>query len=577
MVKQALLFFALFIASDIFSQTNYPKNYFGNPLGIPMQLSANFGELRTNHFHMGLDLRTNQKENLKVYAAADGYISKIKIEQYGYGQAIYITHPNGYVTLYAHLNKFYDTLQKFITTKQYAERQWEQEFDLNPDQFPVTKGQQIALSGNTGGSQGPHLHFEIRDAATGNNLNPLFFYNLKDNVKPVVSGLYLYNRSYSTYTAAPKRINIKGSKGFYATKDSVIITGTKKLSFGITATDKDNISPFSYGIYAATVLVDGSRQFGFTLNNFSYDNSRYVNASIDYSKKYNDGPYVQHLSKLPNNRLLIFNKDVSNNIIELNDTMPHVVNIAVFDINGNESKLDFIIKYDSAFADELMFTQNYLPFKAAVENELVQDDITARFGIDAFYDDVNFVYGKTESGSASIASPVHQLHNYSVPVNDSFFVSIKVNADYLEQKNKIIMQLIAGNKTETVNPNWQADFAQGRFTRLGKAYLLVDEIAPVIKPVGFSNNSIITSNKIVLKVTDNSEEIKSFIALLDGEWLMFSRKDDYFVYEFDEHCPLGKHELKITAEDLVGNITEVSYTFTKAVKKPVQTKRRRRR
>jgi len=577
MVKQAFLFFFLLMIIKSRGQHNYPKNYFGNPLGIPMQLSANFGELRTNHFHMGLDLRTNQKENLKVYAAADGYISKIKIEQYGYGQAIYITHPNGYVTLYAHLNRFYDTLSNFIKAKQYAEKQWEQEFELQPNQFTVSKGQQIGLSGNTGGSQGPHLHFEIRDAKTGNNLNPLFFYNIKDNIKPVVSGVYLYNRNYSTYTATPKRLNIKGSKGFYTTKDSVIITGANKLSFGITATDKDNVSPFSYGIYSAVVVVDSVKQFEFKLNDFSYDQSKAINACIDYTKKYKGGPYVQHVSRLPNNNLLIFNKDLSNDIIELKDTLPHTVSILVMDIYGNESKVNFIVKYDAVLEDNMMGIQNYLPFKAAVEHDVIQDDIQAQFSMNAFYDDVDFVYGKTESNSPLIASPVHQLHNYLVPVHDSFFVSIKPNAGHLAKKEKIIMQLAAGNRTETLKPLWNNGFATGKLSRLGKAYLLVDEAAPVISPVGFTNNSTITSNKIVVKVTDNSEEIKIFTALLDSSWIMCSRKDDYYIYEIDERCTLGKHELIIIAEDLVGNITERSYTFTKANKKSVQTKKRRRR
>ncbi len=193
---------------------DYPKGYFRNPLNIPIQLAANFGELRNNHFHMGFDIRTNQRENLPVFAAADGYVSKIKIERFGFGRAIYITHPNGYTTLYAHLNKFFTGLEDFVTEQQYTEEKWEQEIELSPTQFAVKKGQLIAYSGNTGGSQGPHLHFEIRDTETGNNLNPwLFDMGLTDNIKPFIYRLYYYDRRYSTYSSGPNAIAIKGGNG----------------------------------------------------------------------------------------------------------------------------------------------------------------------------------------------------------------------------------------------------------------------------------------------------------------------------------------------------------------------------
>ncbi len=160
-------FLFLFIDHFVIAQHNYPQGYFRDPLNIPIQLAANFGELRTDHFHMGLDIRTQSKENLPVYAAADGYVSRIKIEKYGYGRAIYINHPNGYTTLYAHLNSFYPQLEQYLKNKQYKDEKWEQDFELPANMFPVIKGQFIASSGNTGGSAGPHLHFEIRDTKTG--------------------------------------------------------------------------------------------------------------------------------------------------------------------------------------------------------------------------------------------------------------------------------------------------------------------------------------------------------------------------------------------------------------------------
>ncbi len=209
------IFFLLFTQApaQTFTGTNYPKNYFSRPLNIPVSLAGNFGALRSNHYHMGLDFRTQQRENLPVMAAAEGSISRIKTEPYGYGNAIYITHPNGLVTLYAHLNNFYTALENYVIAKQYADKKWHQDFDVPPGLFTVKKGQFIAYSGNTGSSEGPHLHFEIRDKKTGNNLNPLLFgLGVGDNIPPVFNRLALYNRNETIYENAPLFAKIKKVK-----------------------------------------------------------------------------------------------------------------------------------------------------------------------------------------------------------------------------------------------------------------------------------------------------------------------------------------------------------------------------
>src|SRR6478672_10051233 len=231
-ISFSLLFFLL--NKNSLSQSNshvYPQGYFRNPLGIPIQLVANFGELRPNHFHMGLDIRTQGRENLPVFAAADGYISRIKIEKYGYGRAIYINHSNGYTTLYAHLNSFYDALEQYVKSKQYKDEKWEQDIELPANLFPVVKGQFIANSGNTGGSAGPHLHFEIRDTKTENNLDPLLFgMPLQDNIPPIVYGLFWYDRRFSAYTVLPQAISIVKKNGVYTSAAPVVKVGSPIVS-----------------------------------------------------------------------------------------------------------------------------------------------------------------------------------------------------------------------------------------------------------------------------------------------------------------------------------------------------------
>ena len=188
-------FFLLLLSTSLFAQTDYPKDYFRSPLDIPLKLSGNFGELRPNHFHAGFDMKTLQREGLNVYAVADGYVSRIKISTFGNGKTIYIDHPNGFTSVYGHLQKATDSIESFMKKTHYKEQSFEIEMYFKPNQMPVKKGQIIALSGNSGASEGPHLHFEFRDTKTEKIINPMFFgfdALLKDSKKPIVSNLYVY-------------------------------------------------------------------------------------------------------------------------------------------------------------------------------------------------------------------------------------------------------------------------------------------------------------------------------------------------------------------------------------------------
>src|SRR5215203_29507 len=242
--KLLILFFPVFFIQTVEGQ-NYPKGYFRNPLNIPMQLVANFGEIRANHWHMGLDIRTQQRENLPVYAAAEGYVSRIVVEPGGFGQAIYISHPNGFTTLYAHMNAFYPALQQYVREQQYKMESWKIGLEFSPEQFPLGKGDYIGLSGNTGGSQGPHVHFEIRDTKTEKVLNPLLFgFPIADAVPPSVVRLAMYDRNKSTYMQSPQLLNIQ------RTKNNRIKVGSNRISFAIGATDKLSGSNNPNGIFA---------------------------------------------------------------------------------------------------------------------------------------------------------------------------------------------------------------------------------------------------------------------------------------------------------------------------------------
>ena len=561
----SLFSFAPVISQNLSSPAVYPEGYFRNPLGIPIQLAANFGELRSNHFHMGFDIRTNQRENLPVYAAAEGYISKVKIERFGFGRAIYINHPNGYTTLYAHLNNFYDTLNNYVKSKQYTDEQWEQEISFAPTQFPVLRGQFIANSGNTGGSEGPHLHFEIRNTKTGNNLNPwLFGFGLSDKIPPSIYRLYYFDRRYSTYQTAPVPIPITGSNGKYSSVRNVVELASPVISFGISAEDKFNISSFKYGIYEASLSVDDSPQSSFQLNDISYDETRYVNGSIDYRTKASGGPYIQHLSRLPGNHCSIFLKAGDGKIV-MTDTLIHNAGIQVKDAAGNISVLRFQFKWSPSKTRNQMLTSNSIPMIPERENELKIGNIELDFSAKAFYDTVPFVLRSESSKDTKAVSYVYYLHNTTVPVHDSFTVRIKPAVDIsVMAKERIIMQLVNNQKTEAVKGQWKDDWMEAKFRDLGTVKLLLDTTPPKINLSGWRNGGNVRNKKtIAFTIKDNAGEIRSFKAFLDGNWYLFGRKKDVFIHTFDERTSPGKHELKVIVEDMAGNIAERNYSFIK--------------
>ena len=548
------------------AQKNYPQHYFRDPLNIPIQLVSNFGELRTDHFHMGLDIRTQSRENLPVFAAADGYVSRIKIEKSGYGKAIYITHSNGYTTLYGHLNSFYNVLENYLESKQYKEKKWEQDFDLPANMFHVTKGQFIANSGNTGGSQGPHLHFEIRNSKTGDNINPLLFgLNVPDKIAPVIYGLYWYDRRYSTYVVKPQQIALIKKNNTYSTQSKIVKVGSPLVTLGIRMEDLNNASPFKFGVNHAALYVDDSLLFEFRLDEFSYDDSRYVNACMDYIRWVKNKQGIQYLSILPGNQLNMFTALDNDGVILLKDTARHEIKIEVSDENNNTSVLNFLLQYDASAEKNYSLSDNAIVCQANEKNNIETAHAKIYFDENAFYDALPFNISETASKNSKQVSPTIHISDYTIPVHDDYNVAIKTDIVLNESlKDKVVMQLQSGRSSTAVHGIWQGDWMFGSFDELGDARLLIDTIAPVIVPVGWKNNSLFKTQKtLTLKCTDDLSRIVNFTATLDGNWLMFAKKNDYFIYTFDEHCGEGKHTLIINTTDVAGNVATQSFNFTK--------------
>lgn len=570
--------FALFLFSFISTESQttgsdkYPQRYFANPLDIPMSLTANFGELRPGHWHMGLDLRTNQKENLPVLASANGYIAHIGIRPLSFGKFIIINHPNGYSTLYAHLNSFFPKLEKYVREKQMEKESWAIELDFSPTQFKVKQGDVIAKSGNTGGSQGPHLHFEIIDIESGRSLNPqLFGFTIKDDVPPTVSKLAIYDRNISTYLQTAQMIQVIKTDSGYFTKPRKILTGYDKLSFAVTATDRVSGSTGANGIYAAYLYNDSLPQIAFVIDSMTYRESDYINAHIDKRYRNAGGSFVQHLSMLPGFRGRVYEEIDGTGIIELNDTATHSVRLDVFDAYENLSTLFFQVQYSDSLAKKINRPANGRLLIPNQVNIIEEKEFEAYMPETCLYDSIPFTYYQQNVFSPGAVTAQHRFGDPVYPLHSAFSVRIKAVKPVSDDlKNKLVMLKEWKGARSIRKAEWHPEnnpdgWIAASFDNLGIFQAFIDTTSPTINAPAKGKDTLNLSplNKIVFTPADNFA-VRSFRAELDGKWLMFSNdKGRSHVYFFDEQCPYGVHELKVRIEDVVGNITEKTWWFKK--------------
>ncbi len=568
MFKQLLAYLVCFYCfcpalsfAQLFKSKNYPQNYFSWPVGTKVGIVANFGELRPNHYHMGLDCRTDGQVNVPILAAADGYIAKIHVDATGFGRCLYINHPNGLTTVYAHLNKMAPNIEAYLNEQQYKQKKWKIDVEPSPSLLKVKKGDFIAYSGNTGGSQGPHLHFEIRDTKTDKVLNPLQFgFPIPDNIPPDVLRLSVYDRRKSTYEQVPKIYTLKKINGVYKPLNGNITINFDKVSFAITAYDRYTGSTNQNGIFGAAVYLDNKFVSGFEMDSISYDETRYLNAHIDYKTREQGGPYLQHLSPLPGYTEGIYqtanNKD---GIINLNDNNSHQIRIDVLDANYNKSAIAFELTKPNYTPNIYTETSDKYYFKPLQINVFDEGSFSFYLPEKAIYDSFHLkVTGNT-------TEKMFSMLNTFVPVQQYFPVRIK--GDYpITDSGKIIMKQWANRKEKYKKAFCEKGWYRSDWRDFGTYQLIKDITAPTLMPIGsFKDGCRLGASRLIMfKATDNTKVIASFTGLLDGQWLLFSNdKEGAFVYEIDKYCPPGEHSLTIIVTDLAGNKTEKQFRFTR--------------
>jgi hypothetical protein len=551
---------------------NFPQEYFRPPLDIELSLSGTFGELRNNHFHSGVDFKTQQVEGKPVYAAANGYVSRIKISGGGYGKALYITHPNGYVTVYAHLRKFNDAVQRYVVKEQYGRKSFEVDLFPDPGELVFKKGDTIALSGNTGSSGGPHLHFEIRDGNMQDALNPLLFgIGVPDATPPVINSLMIYpEEDYSKVNGKRFRASfvVKKLGGSYrlVTPDTIRVSGP--VSFGISSWDEFNRGQNKNGLYSVELLVDSITHFSYRFDRVGFDETRYINSLIDYDYFIKFKSRVQKLSLDPNNRLGIYRDVRDRGVVYFPGRGVHIIRLRVTDAAGNSSEMSLPVVSEPADVNvvakpRLAPETNVFTYKT--DNTFTNGEVIFSVPGEALYDTLAFHYSR-EPGKGRMLSSIHHLHDVYTPLHTSCRLSIRPDSVPASLRGKLLLARV--DDKGDLHPSggaYENGFVSGQVNEFGSYAVACDTVAPMITPVNvFNGRTFSRQDTLKIRIADDFSGIGSWQCTLNGRWVLmeYDAKNHLLFHAPDEFFAPGKYMLELQVYDEKGNTSTYKATIT---------------
>ena len=548
-------FFSLFTFYFLF-----PQSEFASPLDIPLLLSGNFGELRPNHFHAGVDFKTQGKEGLNIYTIKEGYVSRIKVGAYGYGKALYVTHPNGYTSVYAHLQKFSPVIEAYVKKHQYAKKTFEIEIYPKANELLLKKGEILGLGGNTGSSAGPHLHFEIRDSSV-KAVNPLLFgYEIKDDIAPELHQLVAYvlgNESQINQSQLPQRIYLtKQANGAYQS-DKIYASGT--IGLGVESIDKQNDTYHKNGVYKVSLLMNGKMQFQYVFNSLNFNEARYINTFMDYATYTEKKTRVQLLYKTKGNRIsTIYTTNVNDGKLEIQEGMSYMVTILIEDIKGNTTRINVPIEGKKQEIKEPRPIIDGTLLIANREQNYVFEGGSVYFPENTFYEDFLIQIG---SKNDTIS-----LHNPSVAVHKLFNLTLENKKFKEDELSQVFIARIGEKKQISAEKTiYKNGYFTTRTRNLGTFTLMKDTIPPVLKPMNFKQNGLVTGSTLKVEVKDDLSGVESYSASINGEWVLFEYEPKTRTLTFDfsdiNTQNTDTYKLEMMAKDGVGNLQKLTVTF----------------
>ena len=540
---------------------SHPQDYFSAPIDINLILSGSFAELRTNHFHSGLDIKTQGKEGFQTYASAAGYVSRIKISRYGYGKALYIKHPNGYTTVYAHLKKFSAAIEAYVKKRQYQKETFEIELFPKAGTLKVLDKQLIAYTGNTGGSGGPHLHFEIRDPQE-RPINPLMFgFDVKDTTPPVIYGLFGYPISENSHVGGDtKRVEIRIIKQKDGTYKSEPIIAYGEIGFGIISTDRQDLASNKNGVNNIQTSFNGQKSLEVNLNRFSFDETKHLNRYIDYEFLYNNKKRIQKLFIEKNNPLSVMNAFTNGGALKIENDTYSMYKVFVSDFKGNQSELNIPIRgVYQKLSDPINRNAKLQHVSATKETVLQKDNVSIQILKNTFYEDVDLLF--------EVSNDTLKLHTALIPLQKSITINFDISKYKKEDKTRLFIGSVSryGNKLYYSPTKKRGNTLSTRTKYLGSYSLGIDSENPEIRAINFKNKNWISNHKYLkVKINDKVSGIKNYRATLNERWILmeYDTKTQLLTYDFeDQTITETENNFKIIVTDNVGNSSTFESIF----------------
>ncbi|MFO7869620.1 MAG: M23 family metallopeptidase [Bacteroidales bacterium] len=546
---------------SVFSQEKRDPDFL-IPVNIPVLLSANFGELRPNHFHTGIDIKTQKITGKSVIAIDNGYVSRISISPYGYGRAVYITHPSGHISVYGHLTSFSPKIDAYLTRYQYKEKTHSANIFIPTHAIPVSRGEEIGKSGNSGSSGGPHVHFEIRDSAN-KAINPLLFYpQIDDYAFPRIQSFYLYNLDSNLIQHKTKRYRaIQKSPGNYTIPGPISTQGL--IGFGIRGNDKIHNVHHIFGYHTVSLTCNDSLLYKRKTDTISFHESRDINSLLDYKAFAFHRRYIEKLYVEPNNELSIYS--ARNNGLLVEQSKNYHCTVKVQDYHKNTAQLDFTILCDTnSYALKIQDTI----YSYAHDFSFKKEGFSFRSDSASFYKDFLFDVAIDSTHTETEFSPRYTISSSEFTLKKEAHISIQSTIPDSLRTYGIIRYVSQRNRRRTLQTAITPDGKAHTHTqKIGTYSVVIDTVSPIINRVNFKDGSNIQNKKhISFRMYDNLSGIAEYAAYIDSKWcvLYFDAKYAYVTLDLAK-APISEsnteHSLVLFAKDAVGNTTKKEYTF----------------